>query len=52
MKKFMSLLLGVTFFMGMSAAVLSAEEMSSDANKSGSEKMQSAKKMEMKADGK
>jgi len=51
MKKFISLLLGVTFFIGMSTTVLSAADMKSDANKTTS-KCGSAKKMEMKADAK
>ncbi|MDD2356425.1 MAG: hypothetical protein PHX13_00770 [Thiovulaceae bacterium] len=50
MKKFMSLLVGVTFFMGMGSTVLSAADMKSDANASESEKMQSALDKKMKSD--
>lgn len=50
MKKLMSLLVGVTFFMGTCSAVLSAAYMRSDANASGSEKMQSASDKKMKPD--
>ena len=51
MKKIMSLVLGITFFVGMSTTALTAAEMKEDVNKSGLEKMKSAssKKMEMKS---
>ena len=51
MKKMMSLVLGVTFFVGMSTTALTAAEMKEDVNKSGLEKTKSAssKKMEMKS---
>lgn len=51
LQKMMLLVLGVTFFIGMSTTALMAAEMKEDVNKSGLEKMKSvsSKKMEMKS---